>query len=387
MTTNAAAIRDLQFELNDRYPQRQDAIEAMLVAMVTKEHAFLLGPPGTAKSMIARDVFSAVSGAEYFEVLMSKNRPAEAVLGPYDLQLLRSESSFVRKDKGFLTTAHFAFLDEAGKMSPTVGHDMLAALNERIKHEVSSGRSAHKIPLMTAIAASNEHPASASDDAAALWDRLLLRAPVTYLASGTDFAKMLNATHTPITPVMTLEALAWIQDMEVPAVELTEATVDALYELRKTFNKEGFVVSDRRWRASVKAVKAMAWLRDSDSTEPEDLSILRLIVWDQLETFDKVRRLIMKVTSPVGEEVLALRDGFEEIQANMAARSDKSKSEQLQHFTTEAAKLTEIRKKLEGLAKTTKNLSQIAEMNAFSAEVAAWYRAKMTDLGLGGLDV
>lgn len=231
MTTNAAAIRDLQFELNDRYPQRQDAIEAMLVAMVTKEHAFLLGPPGTAKSMIARDVFSAVSGAEYFEVLMSKNRPAEAVLGPYDLQLLRSESSFVRKDKGFLTTAHFAFLDEAGKMSPTVGHDTLAALNERIKHEVKAGRSAHKIPLMTAIAASNEHPTSASDDAAALWDRLLLRAPVAYLASGTDFAKMLNATHTPITPVMTIEALAWIQDMEIPAVELTEATVDALYEL------------------------------------------------------------------------------------------------------------------------------------------------------------
>lgn len=386
MSTTSEKIRGLQLDLNDRFPQRQDAIEACLIALVTKEHAFLLGPPGTAKSMLVRDIFGAVSGAEYFEVLMSKNRPDAAVMGPYDMQLLRSESSFVRKDAGFLTTAHFAFIDEAGKMSPTVGHDMLAALNERIKHEVKGGRSAHHIPLLTAIAASNEHPATASDDAAALWDRLLLRAPVEYLASGSDFAKMLTARHVPLEPVLTLDEVNWIHEMEIPSVTVTQGTLDALHALRKTLTTDGFVISDRRWRASVKAIQATAWLRGSDATEPEDLAILRLIVWDQLETFDKIRRTIMKVTSPLSEEVLELRDGFDEIKANMESRADKSKTERLTHFTTEAPKLTEIRSQLKAKAKKTQNQTLIAEMESFSREVSTWYRDTMNSLGIGGMN-
>lgn len=384
MTATSAKFRNLQLDLNHRYQQRQDAIEAIVIALATKEHAFLLGPPGTAKSMLVRDAASVFTGANYFEILMSKNRPDQAVLGPYDIQKLREESAFVRKDEGFLTTAHIAFIDEAGKMSPTVGHDMLAALNERIKHEVSGGRSAHRIPLCTAIAASNEHPATASDDAAALWDRLLLRAPVDYLRTGSDFSKMLTAEHLPMNIEITLDELDFAADMEVAAVQLSDATINAVFTLRETFRQEGFVVSDRRWRAAMKAVKATAWLRDSDTTDPEDLTILRLILWDQLDTFDKVRRLVLKVTSPASEELLELQDGFEEIKAGFLSRADKSSRERLAQLQTDSPKIAEVRKRAEALDRKVTNLNHKAEVARFLEEIATWYNKAMTDLGLGG---
>lgn len=383
MTATSAKFRTLQLELNHRYPQRQDAIEAIVVALATKEHAFLLGPPGTAKSMLVRDAASAFVGARYFEILMSKNRPDQAVLGPYDIQKIR-KSEFVRKDEGYLTTAHIAFIDEAGKMSPTVGHDMLAALNERIKHEVSDGRSAHPIPLRTAIAASNEHPATASDDAAALWDRLLLRAPVEYLRTGSDFSKMLTAEHHPMNLEISLDELDFAADMEVAAVTLSDPTIDAVFQLRDTFRQEGFIVSDRRWRAAMKAVKATAWLRDAEATEVEDLSILRLILWDQLDTFDKVRRLVMKAASPIGEEVLELRDSFDEVKAGYQSRSNLATKERLAQFQVDTPKLAEIKKRAERLATTISNLNQKAEIANLVDEMSTWHNDAMSDLGLGG---
>ena len=384
MTATSAKFRSLQLELNHRYQQRHDAIEAIVIALATKEHAFLLGPPGTAKSMLVRDAASVFTGANYFEILMSKNRPDQAVLGPYDIQKLREESAFVRKDEGFLTTAHIAFIDEAGKMSPTVGHDMLAALNERIKHEVSGGRSAHRIPLCTAIAASNEHPATASDDAAALWDRLLLRAPVEYLRSGSDFSKMLTAEHRPMSMEITLDELDFAADMEVAAVQISDGTVDAVFELRDTFRQEGFIVSDRRWRAAMKAVKATAWLRDSDVTEPEDLAILRLILWDQLDTFEKVRRLVMKVTSPIGEELLELQDDLDVIKAGHTSRASLASRERLAQFQADSPKLAEIRTRSEMLEGKVSNLNQKAEIVAFRESISTWYSEAMSELGLGG---
>jgi MoxR-like ATPase len=94
-------IQKISTEMNNTHYERKDAIQAALLALLSGEHLFLLGPPGTAKSALARDLADRLVGSRYFETLLSRTRPAEAVLGPLDLPKLRDSGAFVRKSDGF----------------------------------------------------------------------------------------------------------------------------------------------------------------------------------------------------------------------------------------------------------------------------------------------
>ena len=67
--TKVAALRA---DLNAQLLERETAIEAALLALLTREHLLLLGPPGTAKSLLVRSVCEHVTGATYFERLLTK---------------------------------------------------------------------------------------------------------------------------------------------------------------------------------------------------------------------------------------------------------------------------------------------------------------------------
>ena len=162
------ALHAIQSELNSSFFERTAVIEGMLLAVLAKEHCFILGPPGTAKSALTRAFFDRFTGGQYFEAILSKTRPAEAILGPFDIPELRDHGHLFRKINNFLPTANFAMLDEVGKMSPTLGHDLLAVVLERRLHQVNGGRSWVDVPLYTFIGGSNELPTEESDDASAL---------------------------------------------------------------------------------------------------------------------------------------------------------------------------------------------------------------------------
>lgn len=383
MSETAKTFQAISQELNNRYPQRQDLIEAMILGVIAGEHVFVIGPPGTAKSMIARELVGCLKGSRYFEILLSKNRPDAAVLGPYDMNLLREESKYQRKDTGYLTTVEFAFLDEIGKMSPTLGHDLLAALNERVKHEVTDAGSVHPIPLRTTFAASNEHPTTESEDAAALWDRLLLRASVDYLQSKSDFARMLVAKHPPMPYEITMDDLDMGVDSEMDDVVLDDSAIDAVIELRDLMRREGFTISDRRWRDSTRVLRAAAWLRESTTVEREDLTVLRHVLWDQVDEIDRVRRLVNSVCASGAEELLNLRDQFIELKGEMAGKANLDRQRRTQAYQTISPKVGEVRREVEKLRKGNKNVAMLTETQALLDSMTTWSTDVLNSLGLG----
>jgi len=346
----ATALNTLQTELNGKYLEREEAITAVLLALLTKEHVLQLGPPGTAKSELNRDIAAVFTGADYFEVMMSKQRSADAVFGPIDIPEFRENGHMFRKSKGFMQTSHFTMIDEIGKMNPILGHDMLAMVNERLYHEVNGGRSAHKIPLHTVFAASNEElTADASDEAAALRDRLLFNVVVDYISDDKNFRKLLTVGRAPITTQILYTDLLDVAENEVPAVTHSKEAVTAVVTLRKKLRKEHIYPSDRRWRASMKAMQANAFLEGRTSTDESDLSAMRFTLWDTVAQVEAVQKLTAGASNPFVEALNAQQGRLTELAKELDLRKDLATAEQAQFARELTPKLQEVRDELDKL--------------------------------------
>ena len=76
-------IQQLLQQLNERVFGKEHVIALSLLSAVAGESIFLLGPPGVAKSMVARRLKLAFRGGEAFEYLMSRfSTPDEIFVCP-----------------------------------------------------------------------------------------------------------------------------------------------------------------------------------------------------------------------------------------------------------------------------------------------------------------
>ena len=99
MTTTAhAQLQQLRSDLMTRFPERRDAIDGALAAVLAGEHVLLLGPPGTAKSALVRSIAQAFGGS-YFERLLTKFSTPEELFGPISLKALEVRPSERLRDR------------------------------------------------------------------------------------------------------------------------------------------------------------------------------------------------------------------------------------------------------------------------------------------------
>ena len=136
----------------------------------------LLGPPGTAKSELGRRL-SRICQGTYFERLLTRFSVPEELFGPLSMTALEQDK-YVRQTKGYLPEASVAFIDEIFKANSAILNSLLTILNERL---FDNGATRTAVPLICLVGASNELPESEELDA--LYDRFLLRYPVSQVSS------------------------------------------------------------------------------------------------------------------------------------------------------------------------------------------------------------
>lgn len=304
-------IVDIRAAMNKSFAERNDVVDGLLVALLAKEMIFLLGPPGTAKSAVS-DALCKALGGNYFNWLISKVTTPDELFGSVSIEGLK-QNRYERVTTNKLPEAHIAFLDEIFKGSSAILNTLLPIINER---KFFNGSSPTKIPLQVLIGASNEIPSS--EELGALFDRFALRYEVDRIQSEDAMADLFRNGLQVSIPSMTLEQLE-VEQVAAMKLTMSEDVIALLIILRKAINDAGFQVSDRKWMQSVKILKAYAYLNGRTEVDAVDFEILANVLWNEPGKKKEVARIIAKITNPIGEIIMKVLDGVNEVYMNLEA--------------------------------------------------------------------
>ncbi|WP_108743616.1 AAA family ATPase [Salinivibrio sp. PR932] len=301
--------------------EREHTIKMCLLAALAGESVFLLGPPGIAKSFIAKRLIDAFENSQFFEYLMTRFSTPEEVFGPLSIQALKDEGKYVRLTEGYLPNADVVFLDEIWKAGPAILNTLLTVVNERT---FRNGEHVYPVPMRLLVTASNElpEPDSGLD---ALYDRMLLRVFVNRIQEKKNFKLMLTEPSQDETSVPDKIKIGHEEYQQwqsiIPSLALPDAIFDKLYTLKQrleqageespSFNPAELYVSDRRWKKAVRLLKAAAFFNGRDEVGPLDLLLLEDCLWHSPESRDVVQDVMRRFAAEIlfdQQEALALMD-------------------------------------------------------------------------------
>ncbi|MCO4746174.1 MAG: AAA family ATPase [Proteobacteria bacterium] len=269
-------LRKLIDTLDGSFLERRTHTRLALLTLLAGQHVLLLGPPGTAKSLLARSLCGAFEDATYFEYLLSRFTHPDELFGPVSIPGLKEED-YRRLTRGYLPGAHIAFLDEIFKANSAILNSLLTLVNERVFHH---GRHRDDVPLIGLIGASNELP-DPDGGLEALYDRFLTRMSVPPLGDAASFVAV--ATGTVAAPVVPDDLRISADERQTLLIAADQVAVpdevrDALVVLWKRGASEEWRVSDRRWRQALTLLRVGAAADGRDTLSSLDLLLLEHVL-------------------------------------------------------------------------------------------------------------
>lgn len=341
-------FKQLLGEMNRGIYEKETEISLSLLAALAGESIILLGPPGVAKSMVARQLNTAFREAQSFEYLMSRFSTPDEIFGPVSIQKLKTSDTYERAVEGYLPTADVVFLDEIWKAGPAIQNTLLTVINEKI---FRNGNREMHLPLKLLVAASNELPAK-GEGLEALWDRFVIRIESRPIKLEKNFRAMLLDSHadflgpTDFTDSTDFSGFtgglghadfadnADFSDLKITSEEYAEWTeridkigvkievLDAISAIRKSLRavnvdeaaeRRNIYVSDRRWKNIVRLLRTSAFMQDREEVDICDLLPIYHCLWQEPEERDAIRNIVIRALfSPFADKLVEMKNALAE---------------------------------------------------------------------------
>lgn len=341
-------FKQLLGEMNRGIYEKETEISLSLLAALAGESIILLGPPGVAKSMVARQLKTVFRDAQSFEYLMSRFSTPDEIFGPVSIQKLKTSDTYERAVEGYLPTADVVFLDEIWKAGPAIQNTLLTVINEKI---FRNGNREMHLPLKLLVAASNELPAK-GEGLEALWDRFVIRIESRPIKLEKNFRAMLLESHadflgpTDFTDSTDFSGFtgglghadfadnADFSDLKITSEEYAEWTeridkigvkievLDAISAIRKSLRavnvdeaaeRRNIYVSDRRWKNIVRLLRTSAFMQDREEVDICDLLPIYHCLWQEPEERDAIRNIVIRALfSPFADKLVEMKNALAE---------------------------------------------------------------------------
>jgi len=308
-------IQTILRQIGEGVYEKDSELALSLLAALAGESVILLGPPGVAKSMVARRLKEAFACARSFEYLMSRFSTPDEIFGPVSIQRLKEHDEYQRCTEGYLPSADVVFLDEIWKAGPAIQNTLLTVINEKI---YLNGNQMMCLPLKLLIGASNELPVQ-GEGLEALWDRFLIRLVSQPIEKEENFYRMIGGPTGPtpdpslrgrgvdtecgsiasvssITPEEYADWQSQIGQVTIPRSVLLAIT--AIRQGLKDVTIEGqdvhrnIYVSDRRWKKIAHLLCASAFVHDRQEVTLADLQLAIHCLWNEPDELAAVGKIV-----------------------------------------------------------------------------------------------
>ena len=316
--------------------EKDTEISLSLLAALAGESVILLGPPGVAKSMVARQLKTAFRDAHSFEYLMSRFSTPDEIFGPVSIQKLKSSDTYERAVDGYLPTADVVFLDEIWKAGPAIQNTLLTVINEKL---FRNGNREMHLPLKLLVAASNELPAK-GEGLEALWDRFVIRIESRPIKKESNFRAMLLDSHADFSgstgglghadfannadfselKITGEEYAEWSENINKIGVK--EEVLDVISVIRKSLRavnvdeaaeRRNIYVSDRRWKNIARLLRTSAFMQDREEVDCCDLLPIYHCLWQEPEERDAIRTIVIRALfAPLAEKLVEMKNALAE---------------------------------------------------------------------------
>ena len=331
-------------EMNRGIYEKETEISLSLLAALAGESIILLGPPGVAKSMVARQLKNAFRDAHSFEYLMSRFSTPDEIFGPVSIQKLKTSDTYERAVDGYLPTADVVFLDEIWKAGPAIQNTLLTVINEKI---FRNGNREMHLPLKLLVAASNELPAK-GEGLEALWDRFVIRIESRLIKMEKNFRAMLLEVKSSLevkseerrvknstdlfedtisdeqigadVSISPAEYAEWSQ--AIGKIGVKEEVLDAISRIRKALRavnvdeaaeRRNIYVSDRRWKNIVRLLRTSAFMQDREEVDICDLLPIYHCLWQEPEERDAIRSIVIRsLFAPFADKLVEMKKALAE---------------------------------------------------------------------------